>query len=273
VSGTGAKTVPGSYALNITTLASQGTLASAAPLPATTVIAPNTVWSITLNQTDPAGANRVSNVALTAGSYTPTQLTALLRSAINGNTDFAGNGDTVETSLDPDGKLLLSSSRYGAISNIAVASKTGTAAADIFGASLPTAGVDVAGTLGGQAVTGSGQTLTGAAGSSMDGLKLLIKGGTTGDRGTVTFSQGYAYQLTNLANSFIGTDGLITGRAAGLNSSIQAVATQKQTFSDRLTDIEKRYRAQYTALDVSLASMQSTQTYLTQQLASIAANS
>ena len=59
----------------------------------------------------------------------------------------------------------------------------------------------------------------------------------------------------------------------GINSSIKAIATQKQTFSDRLTDIEKRYRATYTALDVSLASMQSTQTYLTQQLASIAANS
>jgi flagellar hook-associated protein 2 len=272
VSATGTATKPGTYALNITTLASQGALTGAAALPATTVIAPNTVWSVTLNQTDPVGENRVSNVALTAGSYSPKELAALLRSAINGNTSFAGNGDTVETSIDADGKLVLSSSRYGSISNIAVASKTGTAVSDIFGASAPTVGVDIAGTLGGQAVTGSGQTLTGAAGSSMDGLKLLVKGGLTGDRGTVTFSQGYAYQLTSLADSFIGTGGLIASRTSGLNTSIKAVATQKQTFSDRLVDIEKRYRAQYTALDVSLASMQSTQTYLTQQLAAIAAN-
>lgn len=272
VSATGAATKPGTYALNITTLASQGTLTGAAALPATTVIAPNTVWSITLNQTDPVGENRVSNVALTAGSYSPKELAALLRSAINGNTSFAGNGDTVETSIDADGKLVLSSSRYGSISNIAVAAKTGSAPADIFGASVPTVGVDIAGTLGGQAVTGSGQTLTGAAGSSMDGLKLLVKGGLTGDRGNVTFSQGYAYQLTTLADSFIGTDGLITGRSSGINASIKAVAAQKQTFSDRLVDVEKRYRAQYTALDVTIASMQSTQTYLTQQLAAIAAN-
>ena len=272
VSATGAATKPGTYALNVTTLASQGTLTGAAALPATTVIAPNTTWSVTLNQTDPTSENRVANVALTAGSYSPKELAALLRAAINGNASFAGNGDTVETSIDADGKLVLSSSRYGTVSNIAVASKTGSAVSDIFGAATPTAGVDIAGTLGGQTFTGSGQTLTGAAGSSMDGMKLTVKGGVTGDRGTVTFSQGYAYQLTTLADSFIGTDGLITGRSSGINASIKAVAAQKQTFSDRLTDIEKRYRAQYTALDVSLASMQSTQTYLTQQLAAIAAN-
>ena len=272
VTATGGATKPGTYALNITTLASQGTLTGAAALPATTTIAPGTVWSVTLNQTDPVGENRISNVALTAGSYSPKELAALLRSAINGNSSFAGNGDTVETSIDKDGKLVLSSSRYGEISNIAVASKSGAAPADLFGAATPVVGVDVAGTLGGQAVTGSGQTLTGAAGSAMDGIKLLVNGGTTGDRGTVTFSQGYAFQLTTLADSFIGTNGLIAGRTSGLNSSIKAIAAQKQTFSDRLVDIEKRYRAQYTALDVSLASMQSTQTYLTQQLAAIAAN-
>jgi flagellar hook-associated protein 2 len=272
VSATGGATKPGTYALNITTLAKQGSLTGAAALPATTVIQPGTVWSVTLNQTDPVSESRVSNVALTAGSYSPKELAALLRSAINGNASFVGNGDSVETSVDADGKLVLSSSKYGSVSNIAVSSKSGTAPADIFGASVPTVGVDVAGTLGGQAATGSGQTLTAAAGSAMDGMKLLVKGGTTGDRGTVTFSQGYAYQLTTLADSFIGTDGVIAGRTSGLNSSIKAIATQRQTFSDRLTDIEKRYRAQYTALDVSLASMQSTQTYLTQQLAAIAAN-
>lgn len=272
VSATGGATKPGTYALNITTLASQGTLTGAAALPATTVIAPGTVWNVTLNQTDPVTENRTSTVALTAGSYSPKELAALLRSAINGNASFSANGNSVETSIDADGKLVLSSSKYGSVSNIAVSSKTGTAPNTIFGASVPTVGVDVAGTLGGQAATGSGQTLTAAAGSAMDGLKLLVKGGTTGDRGTVTFSQGYAYQLTTLADSFIGTDGLIAGRTSGLNNSIKAVAAQRQTFSDRLTDIEKRYRAQYTALDVSLASMQSTQTYLTQQLAAIAAN-
>jgi flagellar hook-associated protein 2 len=273
VTATGANTVPGSYDLNVTTLASQGTLTGDTALGATTVIAPNTVWSVTLDQTDPVSSTRVSNVALTAGSYTPTQLTALLRAAINGNTDFAGNGSTVETSVDSSGKLVLSSSKYGSLSNISIKAKTGTDPATMFGASTPTVGVDIAGTLGGQSFTGSGQTLSGAAGSSMDGLKLTVSGGVTGDRGSITFSQGYAYQLTNLADNFIGTDGTVTASAAGINSSIKDVAAQRLKFSDSLTAIEARYRTQYTALDVSIASMQSTQTYLTTQLAAIAAQS
>lgn len=236
-----AATKPGTYGLNISTMAAQGSLKGDTALAATTVIAPNTTWTVTLNQTDPAASSRVANVALTAGSYTPTQLSALLRAAINGNSAFAANGDTVETSLDADNKLTLSSSRYGSISNLDVSSQSGSAVSDVFGAATPTKGADVAGTLGGMAFTGSGQTLTGAAGSNMEGLKMLVNGGTTGDRGTVTFSQGYAYQLSNLAASFIGTSGLITGRADGLNTSIKTVTDQRQKFSDKLTDIEKRY--------------------------------
>jgi flagellar hook-associated protein 2 len=267
-----AATKPGTYPLYIEKMASQGKLASDTALGPTTVIEPNTVWSVTLNQTDPTSSTRVADVPLTAGSYTPTQLAALLRAAINGNSSFSANGDTVETSLSSDNKLTLSSSRYGAISNLEVTKQSGTAVSTLFGGATTEPGVDVKGTMGGMAFTGSGQTLTGAAGSNMEGLKVLINGGVEGDRGSVTFSQGYAYQLSNLAASFIGTDGLITSRADGLNSSIKTVTTQRQTFSDKLVDIEKRLRAQYTALDVSLASMQSTQTYLTQQLAAIAAN-
>lgn len=53
---------------------------------------------------------------------------------------------------------------------------------------------------------------------------------------------------------------------------MKSVADQRDKFSAKLTDIEARYRAQFTRLDVSLSAMQSTQTYLTQQLAAIAAN-
>ena len=130
----------------------------------------------------------------------------------------------------------------------------------------------MAGTLGGQPVVGSGQTLTGAPGSQTEGLKIEVTGGTIGSRGTVSFSQGYAYQLNNLATSFLGTGGVITGRTSGINETLKSVAAQRDKFSAKLTDIEARYRAQYSRLDVSLNKLQGTQTYLTQQLAAIAAN-
>lgn len=266
-------TQPGTYAVNITQAASKGSLTSSAALNPTTVIAANTTWTVTLNQTDPVTAARTQNISLTAGSYTPAQLSALLRAAINGNSSFAANGDTVDTEIDAGGKLALSSSRWGAGSNIEITSMTGTSVNDVFGGAAPVKGTDVAGTIGGAAATGNGQTLTAAAGSRAEGLKIDVTGGGTGDRGTITFSQGYAYQLNNLATSFMGKEGLITGKSEGLNTSIKNVGEQRDKFSDRLTDIEKRYRAQFTALDTMLASMQSTSNYLTQQLAALAANS
>jgi flagellar hook-associated protein 2 len=65
---------------------------------------------------------------------------------------------------------------------------------------------------------------------------------------------------------------MITGKTTGLNDSVKAIQKQKDAFNDRLTTIEKRYRAQFTALDSMLASAQTTQSYLTQQLAALSAN-
>ena len=268
-----AATKPGTYALNITNMASQGTLNGALTLPASTTIASDTTWSVTLNDTEPAAAKNTATVTIPAGNYTPAQLAGLIQSSINGVKTFSENGGSVTASIDGSGRLVVASARYGSVSNLAVASVTGTGVESLIGAGVtPTKGTDVAGTIGGQPVVGSGQTLTGAPGSPADGLKVEVTGGGVGDRGTVSFSQGYAYQLNNLATSFLGTDGLITGRTKGINNSIKDVADQRQRFADKLDTIEARYRAQYSRLDVTLSKLTSTQTYLTQQLASIAAN-
>jgi len=268
-----AATKPGEYAVNITKMATQGKLTGANALSGSTKIASNTTWTVTLNQTTPATETKVQNIAIPAGTYDNTQLAAVLRAAINGNNTFAGAGDTVEASVGADGKLSLASGKYGELSNIAIAGVTGTAVSDIFGGASATKGSDVEGTIGGVGATGNGQTLTAAGGSPAEGIQLTIKSGATGDRGSVTFSQGYAYQLTNLATGFTGKDSILQSKTDGLNVSIKSVAAQRDKFSERLTAIEARYRAQFTALDTMLSSMQSTQSYLTQQLAAIAANS
>jgi flagellar hook-associated protein 2 len=267
-----ASTKPGEYAVKIDKMASQGTLTSNSTATGPTTILSNTTWTVTLNQTDPATDSKVQNISIPAGTYDKTQLAAMLRSAINGNATFKGAGDAVEASVDSGGNLAISSSKYGSTSNISISGVTGTTVDTVFGSATPAAGIDVVGTIGGVAATGNGQSLTAAAGSPAEGIQLTIKSGTTGDRGTVTFSQGYAYQLTNLAATFTGKDSLLTGKTDGLNVSIKQVADRRDKFSERLTAIEARYRTQFTALDTMLSSMQSTQTYLTQQLAAIAAN-
>ena len=66
--------------------------------------------------------------------------------------------------------------------------------------------------------------------------------------------------------------GLLKSKTDGLNVSIKTIADQAARFETRLDSIEKRYRAQFVALDATLSSMQSTSDYLTQQLAALAAN-
>jgi flagellar hook-associated protein 2 len=269
VAGSSAKTKPGNYALNITTLASQASLTSENALAPSTAIAANTTWSIKLNDTDPSSTTHYGTVTVPTGNYTPAQLATLLQSSINASANFVSDGVTV--TVDGGGKLVVTSSRYGASANVGISSLTGTAYEDVFGATPVSAdGVDVAGTLGGKDITGSGRFLTGAAGTDADGLKIEITGGALGDRGTVNFSQGYAHSLGALASSFLGTTGTITGRTNGLNATIKDIAKQKVTFTDRLVDIEKRYRAQYTALDTSISSLNSTSSFLTQQFAALA---
>ena len=268
-----AATKAGTYGVNITSLASQGSLASSAALATSTTIAPNTVWRVTLNQTDPVTESKTQEIKLPAGTYNKDDLAALLRSAINGNATFAGAGDTVESKIGDDGLLTLSSSKYGSTSNIAIAGVSGSAVASIFGSSAPSKGADVVGTIGGVAATGNGQSLTAAAGSNAAGIQVSITGGTLGERGTVTFSQGFAFQLNNLATSFVGKDSLLKSKTDGLSTSIKSIADQAARFETRLESIEKRYRAQFVALDAMMVSMQSTSDYLTQQLAALSANS
>jgi flagellar hook-associated protein 2 len=133
-------------------------------------------------------------------------------------------------------------------------------------------GVDIAGTIGGQPASGNGQTLTGSDGSAVAGLKIDITGGAIGERGKVGFSQGYAYQLNNLAANFLGASGAFATSTKGLNTTIADIGKQRTAFADKLEAIEKRYRAQYTALDSAIAGLNSTSNYLTQQFAAMTAN-
>ncbi len=269
-----AATKPGSYDLNITQMATQGSLTSTAALTGPITIGADTTWGITLNDSKPANTANTATVTIPAGTYnTPEEFAKVLQSSINGTSAFSKKGSTVAVSIDADGKLVLSSAKYGSVSNVGVTKLTGTDSAAVFGDATAVEGLDVAGTLGGHAVVGSGQTLTGKAGTDVEGLKIEVTGGTIGDHGTVSFSQGYAYQLNNLATTLLGKTGPITSRTDGLNSSIKSVAKQRQNFADKLTTIEARYRAQYAKLDASLASMQTTANYLTQQLAALASNS
>lgn len=251
-------TKAGSYAINVTQLATQGNLLASAT--------PNLNITQGTNDQVNLSINGVSySLTLPAASYSSaSDLGAALQSRIS-----AAGAQAAVTVVG--GKLQLTSTNYGSSSVVTVTG--GNGASDLFGSPSSISGVDTAGTINGAAAVGAGRTLRGATGDASEGLLITVSGGATGDRGTVSFSKGYASQLNSLVDSLLATDGLITSRNEGFTSSIKRLTDQQAVQQNRLTVIEKRYRTQFTALDKTVSTLQSTSSFLTQQIAAITANS
>ena len=82
--------------------------------------------------------------------------------------------------------------------------------------------------------------------------------------------KGLAATVSDGLKNFIDAGGLLAGRTEGLNASIKLIGKQREAFEARLESVQKRYQAQFTALDSTIASMTQTSNYLTQQLAGLA---
>lgn len=81
--------------------------------------------------------------------------------------------------------------------------------------------------------------------------------------------KGFAETISAGLAGYVDSDGLINGRTDGISASIKSIGTQRTALNLRMESIEARYRAQFTALDVAMASMSQTSDYLAQQLASL----
>ena len=251
-------TKEGKYAVNVSQLATKGTLAGSAAANLTITAGSNDTLVLDIDGVS-------ATVTLTAGTYTTSSLVAELQSKINNASEISGAGSSVQVT-EAAGVISITSSRYGSASVVNITGGTGKA--DLLGATpVKTDGVDVAGTIGGIAATGSGQYLTGAG--NADGLKLLITGVSLGDRGSVDFKRGYSDRLDTYLESLIGSNGTLDSTTSSIQDSIDAVSEDRVALQQRLQSIEQRIRAQFVALDSLVSQLQSTSSFLTQQLTSL----
>ncbi|WP_096663653.1 flagellar filament capping protein FliD [Polaromonas sp. AET17H-212] len=258
------KTVPGAYKLEVTQLASSGKSVGSAAAGLTITAGSNDTLQVLLDGVS-------ATVTLAPGTYaSAAALAAEVQSKINGAEGFVAAGSSV-TVTEAAGVLTLTSTRYGSASKASISGGNGMSSL-MGAAAVVTDGLDVAGTINGVAATGTGQTLTGATGNAAEGLQVKVSGGATGSRGTVNYSQGYAYQFDKLMDTQLGTAGMIASRTGGIDTSLKSLAASRDRMTDRLAATEKRYRAQFTKLDVTISSMLSTGNFLTQQLANLSKN-
>jgi flagellar hook-associated protein 2 len=83
---------------------------------------------------------------------------------------------------------------------------------------------------------------------------------------TTAGNQGFAKQLDQMLNSFVGPTGAIVAQTNGINTAIQGLIKQETQVSAYLTQLQAQYTAQFTAMDATVSQLNSIQNYLTQQL-------
>lgn len=260
----------GSHSVVVTQLPSAGKIEGASPaFPAVLVSGVNDQLELV------AGG---ASIGLDLGSFTAMDVDSLatqLRSSLDAalrisspavQAAFAG----VTVAASANGGLLLALSQPGATSTLRV---SGSAAMNLFGSSPTiTDGADVAGSIGGVTAVGVGRTLTAASDSAAAGISLRVVGGTVGARGTVVFSRGLGDQLQRMLDSYLDESGPMESRTEGLRSSISRIEDRIERLEDRLVKLQKQYTRQFTALDVTLSTLNTTSNALGQQLNSLSAN-
>ncbi|MES2319319.1 MAG: flagellar filament capping protein FliD [Pseudomonadota bacterium] len=259
--GFSASTKPGAYAIDVSQLATKGTSTGTAPA-GLAVDATNDTLEVKLN-------GITATITLSQKTYAnAAALAAEVQSKINGNVLFSAPGSAVAVT-ESGGVLSMMSNKFGSASTIAITGGNGQANLnfDTTGPGVLT-GLDVGGTINGLPATGNGQVLTSSSGNSA-GLAMTVAGGALGTRGTVNYSQGYAHQFDTLATSILSTSGSLLARTDGISASIKGLTKTQQDLTARLNVVEKRYRAQFTALDLTISKMNTTSSFLTQQLSQL----
>ncbi|HYA41523.1 MAG TPA: flagellar filament capping protein FliD [Syntrophobacteraceae bacterium] len=138
---------------------------------------------------------------------------------------------------------------------------------------LPGSGQNIAGTIDGYQATGKGNVLSLSNGSSgADGLGIAYTGNTVGDSATITVSRGIASLMVGLVNGFNDpVNGTVTAEEGGLQSNITQLNNQVSNMQSNITMQINNLQTEFINMDETVAQLDSMQSYLSYQLASLSA--
>ena len=194
-------------------------------------------------------------VTLSEGSYdTGAALAAELQAKINADGNLTAQEKRVTVAYDEGGRAFtLFSGSTGASSEVAFTTVPSATAA--------TLGIFVGDGLKGHA--------GGTAADAAAGAQLKVIGGSVGSRGTFNVVRGLMHQLGGVFDSVLGTTGAISNRIDGLNDRLAEIEAETRRIDTRIAATEARLRTQFTAADKLISQLNSTSSFLTQQLASL----
>jgi len=258
-------TVPGTYDVEVTKLATQGVLTNSTPTMPFTIDSSNDTFKVRLD-------GFLSNdIVLSAGTYnTIEEYTTELQSKINSDTNFVEN-DLNMSILESAGVLSFTSNSYGSSSTVAITEVENASSGLTVGGGIN--GENVEGLIAGVIASGEGQYLLSNSGDSQ-GIKVQVSGGELGERGTVTYSQGMSSMLDDMLDGVIdsnisssegdtGTSGTtIDGKIDSLYKKIASLEEQEESLTYKMDKLEARLYTQFNAMDIAVSSLNNTMSYL-----------
>lgn len=251
--------LPGSYLINITSIATRGVLNGGTGVGSLTIDADNDNLTFSIDGVS------TGSISLTQGVYaSATALAAEIQSQINSASNIVDAELSVAVTYDSaNDRFVITSNAYGSNSDVQITAIDTNSNADLgFSLATGTVGVDVAGSIGGVTATGSGQTL-----SITNGFSIDVLGGNTGTRGSLGFSRGFIESLNDLLDDNLNaTTGSLVAREKGLNESLADIGDDRIALNLRMASVEARLIAQFSALDLLVAQFQATANFLTQQI-------
>ncbi len=258
----GLNTKVGTYGIDITQIATRGAYTGNVSLGVSTDIdADNDDISFLIDGTS------TGPLTLDTGSYTPAELAAQIQEKINASEDMQAAGKSVIVTVDGSDQLQISSVEYGSTSSVEISGADTNSLAQLgldLGAGVT--GLNVEGSIDGVAAVGSGQFLTGAVGSDVESLRVLIGGGATGSRGSVSYIEGVGEQMVDLINNFLGANGTISAKNERLNAQLEAISNDRVSLANRIESLNERLVRQFTAADIAVSRLNSTQDFVKAQL-------
>ncbi|MBI3911629.1 MAG: flagellar filament capping protein FliD [Armatimonadetes bacterium] len=130
------------------------------------------------------------------------------------------------------------------------------------------AGQDVAGTIGGEAARGSGQTLVGDSDNSFTaGLQIQVRATTPGDYGAVKVTAGIAFRLSNLLDQISNTtDGRVKAELDTMQEQVDDLQSVIDAKEEGLGRKEEQLRLKFVRLEEMMARFQTLSAQLSAQL-------
>lgn len=260
----GSNTRPGDYDINVSQMATRGALNyDLSGVAGDITVAADSSFTFNVDgQTD-------ATISVAEGTYTKEAFAAALQEQLSNNPALNAAGRSVEVDFDGAGNLSFTSGRFGSESSVSLTSVTGV---DELTVKTGDVGLDVEGTINGQAAEGDGQVLFLRNGDGGDaaGLQVRITGGELGNRGSVKFIEGISERSVDTITSILGANGALDLRTSNLNRDLERIEEDRQQLELRIQSYQERLVSQFSAADSLISQLNNTRDYVSQQLAALA---